>query len=105
MALGGPAVAPQPGGVGQNSSSSGDALAEVLKKQTEILQAKKLPRRSTIQVAPQVQWPVLDDDCSDFRSVQEFYEQFEATIDLANDGEGMTDMEPLGPSPGNPKQP
>ena len=83
---------------GQSSSSSGDALAEVLKKQTEILQAaleKKPPKRSTIQVTPKVQWPVLDDDCSDFRSVQEFYEQFEATIALANDGEGMTDMEAL----------
>ncbi|CAK9019854.1 unnamed protein product [Durusdinium trenchii] len=29
------------------------------------------------------------------QSVQEFYEAFEATIGLANDGEGMTDMEKL----------
>ena len=44
---------------------------------------------------PKVQWPVLDDECSDFRSVQEFYDQLEATIALANDGEGMSDMETL----------
>ena len=68
----------------------------MLKKQTELLHAgKKPPKRSTIQVTPKVQWPVLDDDCSDFRSVQEFYDQFEATIALANAGEGMSDMEAL----------
>ena len=70
----------------------------MLKKQTELLQLaleKKPPKRSTIQVTAKVQWPVLDDDCTDFRSVQEFYDQFEATIALANDGEGMSDMETL----------
>ena len=46
-------------------------------------------------MTPKVQWPVLDDECSDFRSVQEFYDQFEATIALASDGEGMSDMETL----------
>ena len=86
------------GSLGGGASSSGGGLAEVLKKQTELLQLaleKKPPKRSTIQVTPKVQWPVLDDDCSDFRSAQEFYDQFEATIALANDGEGMSDMEAL----------
>eukprot|EP00439_Symbiodinium_sp_Y106_P054591 s2522_g7.t1 len=47
-------------------------LALVLKKQTELLQLaleKKPPKRSTIQVTAKVQWPVLDDDCTDFRDV------------------------------------
>ena len=35
---------------------------------------------------------MLDDECSDYRSVQEFYyDTFEATIGLANDGDGITD--------------
>ncbi|CAE7222588.1 pol [Symbiodinium necroappetens] len=74
---------------GGGGSGSGDPLADLLTKQTELLKLaleKKPPKRSTIQVTPKVQWPVLDDDCSDFRSVQEFYDQFEATIALANDG-------------------
>ena len=68
-------------GHGSGASGSEDPLALVLKKQTELLQLaleKKPPKRSAIQVTPKVQWPVLDDDCTDFRSVQEFYDQFEA---------------------------
>ncbi|CAE7332320.1 unnamed protein product [Symbiodinium microadriaticum] len=85
-------------GGGGGASGSGDPLADLLTKQTELLRLaleKKPPKRSTIQVTPKVQWPVLDDECSDLRSVQEFYDQFEATIALANDGEGMSDMETL----------
>ena len=51
-------------------------MAEALSKKT---------KRSTIQVSPKVSWPMLDDECSDYRLVQEFYDTFEATIGLAND--------------------
>ena len=73
------------------------AFAEAIEKQTKIMAEAlgKKQKRSTIQVSPKVQWPTLDDECSDYRSVQEFYDSFEATIGLANDGEGMTDMEKL----------
>ena len=72
-------------------------FAEALERQTQIMAEVlgKKSKRSTIQVSPKVSWPMLDDDCSDYRSVQEFYDTFEATIGLANDGEGMTDMEKL----------
>ena len=60
---------------------------------TEALTRKS--KRSTIQVTPKISWPMLDDECSDYRSVQEFYDTFEATIGLANDGDGMTDIEKL----------
>eukprot|EP00435_Cladocopium_sp_Y103_P053296 s165_g17.t1 len=72
-------------------------FAEALEKQTQVMAEAltKKTKRSTIQVSPKVSWPMLDDDCSDYRSVQEFYDTFEATIGLANDGEGMTDMEKL----------
>ena len=56
------------------------------KKQTEILQERSLlrgPRSKSRQRR------------NGLCSMQEFYEQFEATIALANDGEGMTDMEAL----------
>ncbi|CAE7940524.1 pol [Symbiodinium necroappetens] len=59
---------------GGGASGSGDPLADVLTKQTELLKLaleKKPPKRSTIQVTPK------------------------ATIALANDGEGMSDMETL----------
>ena len=77
------------------------SLAEVLKKQTEVIQAalaqksQKTPKRSTIQVTPKVHWPILDDECTHYRSVQDFYDQFESTIALADDGDGMTDTAAL----------
>ena len=72
-------------------------FAEALEKQTQVMAEalSKKTKRSTIQVSPKVSWPMLDDECSDYRSVQEFYDTFEATIGLANDGEGMTEMEKL----------
>ena len=73
------------------------AFAEAIEKQTKVMAEAlgKKQKRSTIQVSPKVHWPTLDDECSDYRSVQEFYDSFEATIGLANDGDGMTDMEKL----------
>eukprot|EP00435_Cladocopium_sp_Y103_P042487 s1035_g11.t1 len=73
------------------------AFAEVLEKQTKAMTEAltRKSKRSTIQVTPKISWPMLDDECSDYRSVQEFYDTFEATIGLANDGDGMTDIEKL----------
>jgi len=75
-------------------------LADALKGQTEALKAMlsnsgNKRQRSTIQVSPKVAWPTLNDNCSDHRSVQEFYETFESTVQLANDGEGMNELEML----------
>ena len=47
--------------------------------------------RSTIQISPKVTWPVLDDDFTDHKSVTDFYDQFESTVHLANDGQGMSE--------------
>ena len=60
-------------------------FAEALEKQTQVMAEalSKKTKRSTIQVSPKVSWPMLDDECSDYRSVQEFYDTFEATIGLA----------------------
>ena len=52
-------------------------------------------KRSTIKVSPKVAWPFLNDNCSDHRSVKEFYDTFESTVQLANDGDGMNDLETL----------
>ena len=73
------------------------AFAEALEKQTKVMTEAltRKNKRSTIQVTPKISWPMLDDECSDYRSVQEFYDTFEATIGLANDGDGMTDIERL----------
>ena len=73
------------------------AFAEALEKQTKVMTEAltRKSKRSTIQVTPKISWPMLDDECSDYRSVQEFYDTFEATIGLANDGDGMTDIEKL----------
>ena len=61
--------------------------------------SKEERQELTIQVSPKVHWPTLDHKCSDYRSVQEFYDSFEATIGSANDGDGMTDVEKLEAAP------
>ena len=77
--------------------ASASAFAQALEKQTRVMTEAltRKSKRSMIQVTPKISWPMLDDECSDHRSVQEFYDTFEATIGLANDGDGMTDMEKL----------
>ena len=48
--------------------------------------------RSVLQVKPQISWPVLDDKDND---VDDFIDEFESTVGLANDGLGMADREKL----------
>ncbi len=87
----------------EHSEQGGDVaqtLADALKGQTEALKAMlstthEKRKRSTIQVSPKVLWPTLNDSCTDHRSVEEFYQTFESTVQLANDGEGMSDLEML----------
>ena len=50
----------------------------------------KPERRSVIQVRPNIQWPILTGDDHD---VEGFFDAFEETCGLANDGAGMTDAE------------
>ena len=67
------------------------AVAEALEKS----KGREQRPRSTIQISPKVTWPVLDDDFTDHKSVTDFYDQFESTVHLANDGQGMSDLEVL----------
>ena len=50
---------------------------------------------STIRVNPTIQWPRLSDDGPDCREVDEFFDKFDETCALANDGEGMADRKRL----------
>ncbi|CAE7624627.1 unnamed protein product [Symbiodinium necroappetens] len=73
------------------------SLTEQTKAAVEALQKsrKRDKPRSTIQISPKVTWPVLDDDSTDHKSVMDFCDQFESTVHLANDGQGMSDLEVL----------
>ena len=92
---------PQPSERQSEVAEVANTIAEALKGQTaalkNILDKASAPskKRSTIQVSPKVAWPILNDSCSDHRSVQEFYDSFESTVQLANDGEGMNELEML----------
>ncbi|CAE7299989.1 unnamed protein product, partial [Symbiodinium necroappetens] len=92
--LSGAMAAPPPSG-------STDGLLASLADQTKAVAAalekskgRERPR-STIQISPKVTWPALDDDFTDHKSVMDFYDQFESTVHLANDGQGMSDLEVL----------
>ena len=63
------------------------AVAEALEKS----KGREQRPRSTIQISPKVTWPVLDDDFTDHKSVTDSYDQFESTVHLANDGQGMSE--------------
>ena len=52
-------------------------------------------RAKTPVYDPDLSGPVLDDDFTDHKSVTDFYDQFESTVHLANDGQGMSDLEVL----------
>ena len=70
------------------------SLAEQTKAVAEALEKSKGREqrpRSTIQISPKVTWPVLDDDFTDHKSVTDSYDQFESTVHLANDGQGMSE--------------
>jgi hypothetical protein len=96
---------PKSPGLSDKNSDVADVantLADALKGQTETLKAilsshsSAPPRkRATIQVSPKVVWPILNDSCTDHKSVQDFYDSFESTVQLANDGEGMNALELL----------
>jgi hypothetical protein len=92
---------PQPSERHSDVAEVANTIAEALKGQTAalktILDKASAPpkKRATIQVSPKVAWPILNDSCSDPRSVQEFYDSFESTVQLANDGEGMNELELL----------
>ena len=58
-------------------------------------QGKDKKLASTIRVNPTISWPKLGDDGPDCREVAEFFESFEETVGLANDGAGMSDKERL----------
>jgi hypothetical protein len=87
------------------SPERGDAIVEALHATAEQTKAmmlmmsglhkdkKKLS--STIRVNPTIQWPRLSDDGPDCREVDEFFDKFDETCALANDGEGMADRERL----------
>ena len=89
------------------SAARDDAMAEALQTQTKALtlvmqtmatiaekqSTKKLS--STIRVNPTIQWPKLSDDGPDCREVERFFESFDETCGLANDGAGMSDKERL----------
>ena len=87
------------------SPERGDAIVEALHATAEQTKAmmlmmsglhkdkKKLS--STIRVNPTIQWPRLSDDGPYCREVDEFFDKFDETCALANDGEGMADRERL----------
>ena len=84
----------------QASPHGNEVLAEAIQAQTaamlELMKSrgeKKLS--STIRVNPTVQWPKLSDEGPDCREVEEFFEKFDETCNLANDGAGMADKERL----------
>jgi hypothetical protein len=76
-------------------------LAEAFRDQAAVLAeavtggggAKKLS--STIRINPTIKWPMLSDDGPDSKDVEEFFERFDETCALANDGAGMADAERL----------
>ena len=90
------------------SPARDDAIAEALQAHTKALmqtmqtmqtiaerQKDKKVLSSTIRVNPTVQWPKLSDDGPDCREVEAFFESFDDTCGLANDGAGMADKERL----------
>ena len=84
----------------QSASPQQDALAEAITAQTAAMmqmmkESKKKAVSSTIRVNPTIQWPKLTDEGPDSREVEDFFDKFEDTCGLANDGAGMSDMERL----------
>jgi hypothetical protein len=90
-------------GLGRQAESEarslGTVLAEAFRDQTAALReavkggTKKLS--STIRINPTIKWPMLSDDRPDSKDVEEFFERFDETCALANDGAGMSDAERL----------
>ena len=81
-----------------HSDVNSPALAQVLQKQTELLEQvlkKQKTAGSTIRVEPKVYWPKLGDDGPGGQEVEEFYDEFEEIFGLANNGQGMNDKEML----------
>ena len=94
--------------VSNASPAREDAMAEAIQAQSKALigavqamqtivekQGKDKKLSSTIRVNPTIQWPKLGDDGPERREVGEFFEAFEETVGLANDGAGMSDKERL----------
>ena len=81
------------------SSSPGQELADAIREQTKVitkvLEGKKENLSSTIRINPSVTWPKLADEGPDSREVSEFFDKFDETCGLANDGRGMTASERL----------
>ena len=53
---------------------------------------KKSSKKSTIQIRPDVTWPSLSDHDQD---IETFFEELDDICDLANDADGMSDIERL----------
>ena len=94
--------------VSNNSPPRDNTITEALDAQSRALmqtmqamqtiaekQGRDKKLSSTIRVHPTVQWPKLGDGGPDCREVSEFFEAFEDTVALANDGAGMSDKERL----------
>ena len=78
---------------GLETASLGAVMTKMLEVQERLADRvtnAKPERRSAIQVRPNIQWPILTDDDHD---VEGFFDSFEETCGLANDGAGMTDAE------------
>eukprot|EP00969_Alexandrium_andersonii_P267108 11804194-Alexandrium_andersonii.AAC.1 len=50
---------------------------------------------SVAKVTPTFKWPILGDNGPDAKGVEEFYEKYEDSRRLANDGRGMNPTEHL----------
>ncbi|HIE71147.1 MAG TPA: hypothetical protein EYP98_13775, partial [Planctomycetes bacterium] len=74
--------------VGESTASQPSWTKELI----DLLRGSTGPRRSTIQVKPDIAWPSLADSDQD---IETFFEELEDVCDLANDASGMSDVERL----------
>ena len=89
-------------GEDSRSPNRDQALIDALGAQTKALLAmgadkgkEKKFLSSTIRVNPTITWPKLMDEGPEARDVEDFFDRFDETCGLANDGAGMSDMERL----------
>ena len=83
-------------------TTSDDIMMLLLEQQSKILQnltsqsSRPPQKKSTINVAPRVNWPTLNDETtSNGREVELFFRKIEEITDIMNDGDGMPDREKL----------
>ena len=72
-----------------------EAQQEQTKLLTEIATKKPSGQHSTIRIEPKVTWPKLNDDSTEAKDAEKFFNELESIYSLANDGAGIRGSEKL----------